>query len=44
MEASEILTKTVRGNSPRLPQLPVWQKSKCRRTRKLVYVYTNLGH
>jgi hypothetical protein len=41
MEASEILTETVRGDSPRLP---LWQKSKCRRTRKLVYVYTNLSH
>jgi len=29
VEASEILTVTVRGNAPRLPR---WWKGKCRRT------------
>jgi hypothetical protein len=41
VEASEILTETVRGNSPRLPP---WWKRKCRRTRKLIYVYADSSH
>ena len=41
VEANEILIETVRGNALRLPQ---WWKSKCRRTRKLVYVYADSSH
>ena len=41
LEASEILTETVRENSPRLSP---WWKSKCRRTRKSICVYANFGH
>jgi hypothetical protein len=41
VEAGEILIETVRGNALRLPQ---WWKSKCRRTRKLVYVYADSSH
>jgi hypothetical protein len=41
LEASEILIETVRGNALRLPP---WWKSKCRKTRKLVYVYADSSH
>ncbi len=40
-EACEIRAETVRGNAP---HLPAWWKSKCRRTRKMIHVYTNLSH
>jgi hypothetical protein len=39
--AGEILTETVSGDSPRLPP---WWKSKCRKTRKSIYVYANSSH
>ncbi len=41
VEAGDILTETVRGNSLRLPP---WWKGKCQRTRKSVYVYANPSH
>ena len=41
LKTSEILMETVRGNALRLPQ---WWKGKCRRTRKLVYVYADSSH
>ncbi len=42
LEAGEIPTDTARGNPPRLP--PWWKSKKCRRTRKLIYVYANFSH
>ncbi len=41
VEAGDILTETVKGNSLRLPP---WWKGKCQRTRKSVYVYANPSH
>lgn len=41
VEASEILTETVRGNPPRLPP---WWKSKRQRTRKSIHVYADSSH
>ncbi len=41
VEASEIHTETVRENSPRSRP---WWKSKCRRTRKLIYVCADSSH
>jgi hypothetical protein len=41
VEAREILTETMRGNALRLPP---WWKSKCRKARKLIYVYADSSH
>jgi hypothetical protein len=41
VKAREILTETIRGNSP---QLPPWWKSKCRKTWKVTCVYADSSH